>query len=100
MNLTTPARRAMESSWWAACFEAHPPEEGKPRIVCARMGAGSIPQRLRNFHWNLAIDPFQRPSGRERDGHGSGGMPKAANHRLLSVAHPGGARPFRNGVNC
>ncbi|HNJ44135.1 MAG TPA: hypothetical protein PKZ53_26865, partial [Acidobacteriota bacterium] len=60
-----PARRAMESSRWAACFEAHPPEN-RPHMVRARMGAGSNLQGIWSLHQNLADEHFQRPSGRER----------------------------------
>ncbi|HMV99831.1 MAG TPA: hypothetical protein PKE58_06785 [Acidobacteriota bacterium] len=41
---------ALESSRWAACFEAHPPE-CRRRMIRARMGAGA---KMVGQDWNPA----------------------------------------------
>ncbi|HMZ81416.1 MAG TPA: hypothetical protein PLL06_17075, partial [Acidobacteriota bacterium] len=64
---------ALESSRWAACFEAHPPES-RPRMVRARMGAGkSVWGGMVEFGTIEVV--IQRPSGRDsvRSGRDSGG---------------------------
>ncbi len=98
LELTTPARRAMENSRWLRGFGRYHREPGQPPIR-ARMGAGTaLLVRYPQFCKPAEI-LIQRPSGRKPlwawipVGTPQSRLP----HRLLSSAHPGENRLFRKG---